>query len=359
MKRQIDVDAYLTPISEDRPSGEDLRYTAVYEQIKEARRFDDPLDQGEWKTELKTADWDKVISLAGGALKGQTKDLQIAAWLLEALVITEGFRGLTTGLNLMTGLLDRFWETLYPLIEEGDLEYRVAPLEFLNEKISTTIRQAPVTDSAKTPGYSWLKWQESREVGYEADTRDKYGDTDEGKKRRREDLIQERRLTAEEFDGAVNASPPAFYTALSGTLTDCLAAFTKTGQHRRREIRQGCSAARRVRKIDRRLPPGRPKDLQREGISRFSRRGTRMKPLPAWKPRLRLMTMKLQAAMISCPGRFFPAPRKSRFPLRHLSRAVKPLRPPRCLQPPPRPLQPNRVLFPIWTPGSSFCGNRR
>ena len=133
MKKQIDIEALLIPISDDLPSGEDLRYTDVYEQIKEARRFDDPLDQGDWKTELKAADWDKATSLCVKALSERTKDLQIAAWLTEALVATGGFSGLATGLNIVSGLLEKFWDSLYPEIEEGDLDYRVAPLEFLTK----------------------------------------------------------------------------------------------------------------------------------------------------------------------------------------------------------------------------------
>src|SRR5512133_3125058 len=109
MKRKLNNEEFFVPLSDDQPSGEDLRYTDTYEQIKEARRFDDPLDQGEWKTELKTADWDKVISLSIQVLSKKTKDLQIAAWLLEALTITEGFDGLAAGQNLMTGIMERFW----------------------------------------------------------------------------------------------------------------------------------------------------------------------------------------------------------------------------------------------------------
>jgi type VI secretion system protein ImpA len=227
MKRQIDMGVLLSPISDENPSGEDLRYTDVYEQIKEARRFDDPLDQGEWKTELKAADWETVISLAAAALSERTKDIQIAAWLTEALIVTEGFEGLGQGLAVTTGLLETFWESLYPGIEDDDLEYRIAPLEFMNEKLWTVIKQVPVTDRGRTSGYSWLKWQESRDVGYEADSRNKYGDVDEGKKARRDEKIQEGRLTAEEFDSAVAASTPAFYTSLAESLAVSREAFAK------------------------------------------------------------------------------------------------------------------------------------
>lgn len=221
MKRTIDIEALLAPVSEENPSGEDLRYSDVYEQIKEARRFDDSADQGEWKTDLKTADWDKVISLATGALSKKTKDLQIAAWLTEALIITEGFEGCATGLKVMNGLLQDFWDSLYPPIEDDDLEYRIAPLEFMNEKLWSSLADVSLTDRSRTQGYSWLKWQESRQVGYDSGVRD------EEKRKRRDEFMAEGKLTADQFDAAVAASSPGFYKSLSEALTSCTEEFKR------------------------------------------------------------------------------------------------------------------------------------
>jgi len=83
MKRQIDIDAVLSPIAGDNPAGEDLRYSQVYDDIKEARRADDTLERGEWQREIKTSDWNKVIDLGVKALTEKTKDLQITMWLTE------------------------------------------------------------------------------------------------------------------------------------------------------------------------------------------------------------------------------------------------------------------------------------
>lgn len=225
MKRSVDIDAVLAPIAGKNPAGEDLRYSQTYEEIKEARKFDEPLDMGDWKREIKAADWDKVTSLSIDALGTKSKDLQIAAWLTEALILTEGFEGLATGIKIITGLLQDYWEQLHPPIEEGDLDFRAAPLEFMNERFWSTVKQIPLTDESKTPGYSWLKWQESREVGYDSDTRNKHGDVDETKKTRRDDYIAEGKLTAEEFDAAVAASSAAFYKSLNESLVSCLDEF--------------------------------------------------------------------------------------------------------------------------------------
>ncbi len=222
----IDMKAIMAPIPGDNPAGEDIRYSAVFEELKEARRADDPLDRGDWQRDIKTADWKKIIALAGDALASKTKDLQVAAFLVEALANTEGFAGVAAGLNIITGFLQDFWDPLYPRIEEGDLEYRIGPLEFLNEKLWLPIKQIPVTDRT-TAGYSWMKWQESRQVGAEKDIRNANGEVDEGRRRARADLIAEGKLSAEEFDNAVTLSSNAFYRKLSDDVTACVDAFKR------------------------------------------------------------------------------------------------------------------------------------
>lgn len=222
MKRQIDIDAVLSPIAGDNPAGEDLRYNQVYDDIKEARRADDTLERGEWQREIKTSDWNQVIDLGVKALTEKTKDLQIAMWLTEGLILMEGFEGLAVGLKILVGFLENFWDHLYPPIEEGDLDFRAAPFQFLNEKLSPSVRQIPLTERGKTPGYSWLKWAESRDVGLESDTLNRSGGVDEGKKKRRDALITDGKLTVEEFESAVSISSRAFYDSLSGNLTACL-----------------------------------------------------------------------------------------------------------------------------------------
>lgn len=221
MKSKVDTEKILAPIPGENPAGEDLRYSQIYEDIKEARRADDPLDQGAWQHDLKTSDWDKVIKIAADALVRKTKDLQIAVWLTEALITTDDFDGLATGMKIVYGFLKDFWDNVYPVIEDGDMEFRAAPLEFMNEKLVILIKSIPVTDSKVTSGYSYLKWQESRSVGYEADTKNQFGDTDEVKKKRRGEMISEGKITAEEFDTAVAQSSLAYYETLAGKVKIC------------------------------------------------------------------------------------------------------------------------------------------
>lgn len=101
-----------------------MRYSGLYDEINEARREDDPISQGDWSSDLKVADHRKVIELAVDALSTKTKDIQIASWLTDSLIKTYGWVGFRDALKLMSGLQDRFWDTLHPEIDEGDMEGR-------------------------------------------------------------------------------------------------------------------------------------------------------------------------------------------------------------------------------------------
>src|SRR6266571_1017279 len=111
----LDIEALLAPIPGENPAGESLLNTESYDAIKKARQEGDDRDPLEPK--IKTADWSAVIALATDALATKSKDLQLAAWLVEALVKRQGFLGLRDGLRLLQQLQERFWAPLYPEIE--------------------------------------------------------------------------------------------------------------------------------------------------------------------------------------------------------------------------------------------------
>ena len=219
MKETIDINSLLAPIPGENPAGEDLRYTPIYDALKEARRADDLLERGDWQREQKTSDWGRVVSLAADALSHKSKDLQVAVWLMEALIREEGFNGLARALEILVGLLKEYWEQVYPLVEEEELDSRAAPLEFMNDRLSSVLKQISLTDTGAGPGYSYLQWEESREVGYESNLTNRYGEVDENKKKKRDDLIAEGKLTAEAFDSAVTRTSKTYYESLLKELT--------------------------------------------------------------------------------------------------------------------------------------------
>ncbi len=213
----------LTPIAGDNPSGIDLRYDTkllIHDKIKEARRQDDELAQGEWKEERKTANFPFVVKLAQESLATVSKDLQLAAWLAEGLLHTEGFAGFHAGIGLCHSLLTDFWDTVYPVIEDGDRELRARPLNWLGSMLDIPLRSSPITAS----GYSSIVYKDSKAVGYEDQVK-----TDKERTARAK-VIAAGKIAPEVFDKAFAETPKAFYLQAEKDLDGCLAKLDSLGK---------------------------------------------------------------------------------------------------------------------------------
>lgn len=211
----LEMSELLDPIPGENPGGESLRYEPIYDQIRQARVEEDDLPSGEWERERKTADYDLVIRLSREVLARRSKDLQVAAWLTEALLKRERFAGLASGLDVIRALIENFWEHLHPeLEEEDDAELRAAPLVWVGEYLDRAVRVVPVV----ADGFDMAAYRDSRAVGYEEDA-----DTYE-KRDQRNSAIAAGRMTAEEFDAAFGATPKAWYREQLGQIDRALEA---------------------------------------------------------------------------------------------------------------------------------------
>jgi type VI secretion system protein ImpA len=94
----------------------------------------------QWERPLKKADWAAIDKKCTDFLIRRSKDVQIAVWLAEAWMRCDGLPGLHRGLFLIQELLSHYWEEVHPRIEAGDPETRIAPLEWLSESFSRTLR---------------------------------------------------------------------------------------------------------------------------------------------------------------------------------------------------------------------------
>lgn len=136
------ADSLLQPLPGSDPCGPSLRYEPVMARLREAREADDPtLPQGDWVRPLKEADWDAVLALGSGILREGSKDLQVAAWWLEAAVHRHQGDGLLAGIELLCGMVECWWDGMHPRLgEDGDCDARIAPLAWLNDSLPLTLR---------------------------------------------------------------------------------------------------------------------------------------------------------------------------------------------------------------------------
>lgn len=176
----------LTPIAADAPSGGDLRYDPRLNAIKEARR--EEILPG---APPKYADWTAVVAQCTALLQKETKDLQLAAWLTEALLRRQGIAGLLTGLAVTRGLIEQFWDSVHPVPEdEDDLELRLGTLEWIGAKLTIPLRLSPVIGR-----FSCADLEAVHSVPTENDARQ-----DSEKQEIREKAVAEGRLTPEDLE---------------------------------------------------------------------------------------------------------------------------------------------------------------
>lgn len=218
-------DNLLNPIPGENPSGESLRYAPVskrdatyfFDKVKEARREEE--DIGEYAQEGKRADFDQVINLCTDALAERTKDLQIAAWLTESLLQTGRFVGFKEGLDLLKGLVENFWDTLYPELEDGDLELRAAPLEWVGQ-LGAALQLLPITEKKSgltDTGFNWFEQKQASKVPTEEEA-----GTSDAKRKARDTAVQESKVLPEQFEEAFTATPKPFYKKLTADLVALL-----------------------------------------------------------------------------------------------------------------------------------------
>ena len=171
----MDIDTLLTPISDSQPTGADARVdpeiTQNYYTLKDARTNARAAERSNIfdNNSSEIPEWISILDQAPQVLCKQTKDLEICCWYTEALIRNKGFSGLKQGFELIRGLIEEFWDDLYPLPDEDGLETRVAPLMGLNGSgaegvLISPIRNVKLTNSSGHDSYSLWQYQQALEI---------------------------------------------------------------------------------------------------------------------------------------------------------------------------------------------------
>jgi type VI secretion system protein ImpA len=179
----VDLAALLAPIEGEHAAGTDPRedfspnslYFRLRDARSEARAAERQADAADPEERPATPQWGPVKHHALILLQSQAKDLEVASWLTEALLRTDGLEGLASGFRLMTGLVETWWDDLHPLPDDEGMSRRVTAVAGLNGEgaegtLIQPLRKAPLF--ALTSGDQLALWQyeQSAEVATIADT---------------------------------------------------------------------------------------------------------------------------------------------------------------------------------------------
>ena len=152
-------EALLAPVSAEAPAGVPAAQDEAYRRIRHEREEEDAsLPLGAWERELKRANWVAASELAAAALAGRSKDLQLAAWLFEALIARSGFQSLGPCLRLIDALLQQYGDHLHP----QDSEHRINLLLWIGQKLLPPLRRVTITATGSGHDYAWNDWEQAQ-----------------------------------------------------------------------------------------------------------------------------------------------------------------------------------------------------
>ena len=114
----VDAAKLLEPVSPTEPCGRNLDYTqelmALEDSVKE------PDEPGIKSVEaIDSRNWRDILNKAEKLLR-ESKDLRVAVILTRSLLHVEGFTGFCTGLSVVKGIVEKYWDGLYPTLDEAD-----------------------------------------------------------------------------------------------------------------------------------------------------------------------------------------------------------------------------------------------
>jgi type VI secretion system protein ImpA len=135
------VEKLLQPLSDEAPCGEDLSYDPGLQEL-------DVLVQGKPETQFSAAEEPNWKQIRDRCLElfDRTKDLRPSLYLCLALIPLEGIKGFGQGLAVMRGLLEKYWEPLYPRL---DPEENNDPTERVNLIASMAIPAGTFGDTMR------------------------------------------------------------------------------------------------------------------------------------------------------------------------------------------------------------------
>jgi len=164
------VDELLAPISDDNPSGVDLREheSTVHEyyRLRDVRTSSrnserEALTEGETDY-LRPTDWQPLLTGVPPVLAEQSKDVELAAWLIEALTRRHGFQGAAIGFHIAARLIETYGDALHPAPDDDGVATQLAALAGLNGlgsegALVTPLKSLPLTEAHDDGPY--CTWQ--------------------------------------------------------------------------------------------------------------------------------------------------------------------------------------------------------
>ena len=114
-----ELESLLAPLAADAPCGPDLEYDPAFQALLEASAGKPERQYGDKVYPAEGPDWPLVHEQAL-QLAARTRDLRVAVWLARSGARLHGLAGAVSGLQLVQGLVERFWDQVHPPLDASD-----------------------------------------------------------------------------------------------------------------------------------------------------------------------------------------------------------------------------------------------
>ena len=113
------IEKLLRPASPEHPCGPDLSNDPLFDELETLVKGKPEVEVGAVKKPAEPPEWNNVQQKSIEFF-GRSKHLRVSVMLCCSLLKTGGLAGFRDGLQLIRGLLEQYWTSLYPLLDPGD-----------------------------------------------------------------------------------------------------------------------------------------------------------------------------------------------------------------------------------------------
>lgn len=136
------------PISDDLPSGEDLEYDPVFQEMEVMMQTTEEQEFGDTIIPGSGPDWKGVAEQVDN-LNERTRDLRVLTYGALADLSLKGMKAFSESLKSLNTCLEVFWDTIHPQLDEdddNDATMRLNSLQIFNdyEMVSFGLERAPL-----------------------------------------------------------------------------------------------------------------------------------------------------------------------------------------------------------------------
>ncbi len=115
----FEPETFLTEISSDAPCGEDISYDSEFLELEKLARGTEETQVGDQVLAGEDPDWKKVYQKSLALLE-RSRDLRLILYLTISKINLEGLAGFHDGLVLLCGVVERYWDHVYPQLDPDD-----------------------------------------------------------------------------------------------------------------------------------------------------------------------------------------------------------------------------------------------